>query len=479
MVLKKRYFIFLLTVITIVTALSHQLFASGSGVGEFYKEINTISNGISSNSIVQKSFTSELNNNLFGGKSEMSANNLRSVADKVRNKRSHLAINTTNTNNIKEKEKQQQDEKPLTQQENDNNKATDINLNKYQGEDNTPKRVKDKTAYSDLKKDSSISHWMMQNRKAFEEVLKETARKSKTRWITDEVKKQSVEDSEKLKEAENASKPVSKPIAKDNKYHIVKAKETLFSIAKMYGLKVIDLKELNNLTSNNIDIGQKLLIKPLKDVDSQTNPKVKEEKPKTIENKEDKRDSFTYPKYKYYKAERGDTLYSIRKQFGMSRKDMMALNNMDKPNVYPGMVLKVYANYSNDLRPNKTKFDWPLVGRLLVGFGPQKSGIINEGINILARAGSPVKSIADGVVIYVGHGIKGYGNLVLIQHPNDWISIYARIDKITVKKGDEIKQGQVFARVEKGTRFRTSQLHFELRKNIKPQDPLEYLNSYT
>ncbi|MGV3278310.1 peptidoglycan DD-metalloendopeptidase family protein [Rickettsiales bacterium LUAb2] len=299
---------------------------------------------------------------------------------------------------------------------------------------------------------SKITHWMLQNQNNFDKVLKNTAKVSKTKWIIDE-------QSSNKDAASKSNDEIKTEQTSDAIYHLVKAKETLFSIAKLYGVTTSDLIKLNGLPNNDIKIGQNLLIK----------------QGLTSENKSV---DFNYPEYKYYKIQVGDTLSSVGRQFEMTNDEIMKLNNMPNTMVYPGKVLKVKARYSEEREQREISFNWPLVGRLLVGFGPQKTGMVNEGINIMAKKNSDVKSVADGVVVYVGNGLKGFGNLILIQHPNHWVSVYAHIDNIVVKKGEEVKQGEIIAKVS-GDDNKTPQLHFELRKNVTPKDPLDYLNSYT
>lgn len=121
------------------------------------------------------------------------------------------------------------------------------------------------------------------------------------------------------------------------------------------------------------------------------------------------------------------------------------------------------------------RFPWPVHGRILASYGSAKGGPHNEGINIAAPLGTPVRSIDAGTVAYVGNEIKGYGNLVLIKHANGWISAYAHLDGITVKKGDTVSAGQVIAKVGDTGGVGAPQLHFELRRGTKPVDPREFL----
>jgi len=114
-------------------------------------------------------------------------------------------------------------------------------------------------------------------------------------------------------------------------------------------------------------------------------------------------------------------------------------------------------------------------GRVLEGYGAGPNGTHNDGINIAAPHGAAVEATDGGVVAYAGNELRGYGNLILIKHPNGWISAYAHCDLILVKTGQKVARGQVIARVGSTGNVSEPQLHFELRRGKKPVDPREYL----
>ncbi|MFN3670631.1 MAG: peptidoglycan DD-metalloendopeptidase family protein [Bosea sp. (in: a-proteobacteria)] len=122
----------------------------------------------------------------------------------------------------------------------------------------------------------------------------------------------------------------------------------------------------------------------------------------------------------------------------------------------------------------KADFRWPARGRVIAGFSG-KGG--NEGINIAVPEGTPVKAAEGGTVAYAGSELKGYGNLVLIRHPNGYVSAYAHNGELKVKRGDAVKRGQVVASSGQSGNVSSPQLHFELRKGAAPVDPTPYLNN--
>jgi len=120
---------------------------------------------------------------------------------------------------------------------------------------------------------------------------------------------------------------------------------------------------------------------------------------------------------------------------------------------------------------DKPEFRWPARGRVIQGF---KAGS-NEGINIAVPEGTAVKAAEAGVVAYAGNELKGYGNLVLIRHPNGFVSAYANNGEIMVKRGETVKRGQQVAKSGQSGNVTSPQLHFELRKGSTPVDPTEFL----
>jgi murein DD-endopeptidase MepM/ murein hydrolase activator NlpD len=121
------------------------------------------------------------------------------------------------------------------------------------------------------------------------------------------------------------------------------------------------------------------------------------------------------------------------------------------------------------------RFPWPVNGRVLASYGAAAGGGHNDGINIAAPRGTAVRTIDGGIVAYAGNEVKGYGNLVLVKHPNGWISAYAHLDDVLVKKGDTVSAGQVIAKGGDSGGVSEPQLHFELRRGQKPVDPREFL----
>jgi murein DD-endopeptidase MepM/ murein hydrolase activator NlpD len=122
-------------------------------------------------------------------------------------------------------------------------------------------------------------------------------------------------------------------------------------------------------------------------------------------------------------------------------------------------------------------FRWPLRGRVTTNFGAKTAGGASDGIDLAVPEGTAVRAADDGVVAYAGNELKGYGNLVLIRHANGFVTAYANASEINVKRNDQVHRGQVIAKSGQTGSAATPQLHFEIRKNSAPVDPVQYLPS--
>ena len=124
---------------------------------------------------------------------------------------------------------------------------------------------------------------------------------------------------------------------------------------------------------------------------------------------------------------------------------------------------------------SKRKFLLPVRGRLLSRFGSKGRGLRNDGVNIAAPRGTPVRSVENGIVVYSGNALLGFGNMVLLRHANGFMTAYAHNEVISVSRGDTVRRGQVIATVGSSGNVASPQLHFEIRKGKRAIDPLKYL----
>lgn len=194
----------------------------------------------------------------------------------------------------------------------------------------------------------------------------------------------------------------------------------------------------------------------------------------------------------YYEVQAGDNLFRIGRNFGRSVSELARWNGLSDPYIIEiGDVLRVSATGSSPIgssptdspKPSSTSsapsptevqinWAWPATGPLLQGFDPAK----NKGIDIAGKAGDPVLAAADGSVVYAGSALRGYGNLVIVKHGSTFVSAYAHNQTLLVKDGQSVKRGQKIAEMGQSEADRVK-LHFEIRKNSTPIDPMQYLPS--
>jgi murein DD-endopeptidase MepM/ murein hydrolase activator NlpD len=121
-------------------------------------------------------------------------------------------------------------------------------------------------------------------------------------------------------------------------------------------------------------------------------------------------------------------------------------------------------------------FRWPVRGRIISGFGKKPNGERNDGINLAVPEGTAVKAAEDGTVIYSGNELKSYGNLILVRHAGGWVSAYAHNKELKVARGAQVRRGEIVALSGMSGGVTTPQVHFELRREATPVDPISYLS---
>lgn len=202
-------------------------------------------------------------------------------------------------------------------------------------------------------------------------------------------------------------------------------------------------------------------------------------------------------------VQRGQTLYRIATNNGISPLDLAMWNSVPPPyTIYPGQRLRLYPSRSRAPLPNPSRpasqrppqgttaarppqeapvvapvsspvpWRWPTEGALI---GRYASGDpTKQGIDIAGTGGQAVRAAGDGVVVYSGSGLVGYGELIIVKHNEQWLSAYGHNRSRLVNEGQVVKAGQQIAEMGRSGAAR-DMLHFEIRYNGKPVDPLAYL----
>lgn len=209
----------------------------------------------------------------------------------------------------------------------------------------------------------------------------------------------------------------------------------------------------------------------------------------------------------YYTVKPGDTLLRIALENGQTFRDLANWNQLENPNrIEVGQVLRVIPPLESEVvvkpvpkavvaaspvsapvaavQPGPTatpepgsvseavatNWIWPASGPVLAGFDEVK----NKGVDLGGKAGDPVLAVADGRVVYVGAGLRGYGNLIILKHDNVYLTAYAHNKTLLVKEDQSVLKGQKIAEMGSSDADRVK-LHFEVRRQGKPVDPVKYL----
>jgi murein DD-endopeptidase MepM/ murein hydrolase activator NlpD len=195
----------------------------------------------------------------------------------------------------------------------------------------------------------------------------------------------------------------------------------------------------------------------------------------------------------YHVVERHQTLYRICKTYGVDLKRVASINGIPDPSkietgqriFIPGAkkVLKVEI-YIDDVAAEQggksriaykeLDFIWPVEGKISDVFAAAERRN-HQGIDISSPLGTPIKASNAGKVIYSNNGVKGYGNLIILRHSEEYVTVYAHNQVNLVEEGAWAEKGQVIGKVGQTGRASGPHLHFEIRKNNKPLDPFLFL----
>lgn len=200
------------------------------------------------------------------------------------------------------------------------------------------------------------------------------------------------------------------------------------------------------------------------------------------------------PPPRVYTVQPGDTLYSVSWRFGMDFKRVAGINGLGSPyTIYVGQKLRFSGPNKPVARQSTSKpqsasskpvtkpkaksnqkvvWQWPVQGRIISTFSSKSA--TRKGIDIAGKSGQTVAAAAAGKVVYSGNGLPRYGNLIIIKHNDTYLSAYAHNKYLAVKEGQTVKAGQKIASLGR-TGADRDQLHFEIRRNGDPVDPLRFL----
>ena len=268
---------------------------------------------------------------------------------------------------------------------------------------------------------------------------------------------------------------------KDTKYHTVQKGDTLYSIAQIYGIDYKDLAEWNSIENPGaISIGQQLMLsspdlmaKPSVFAlpDPEPSSTIPQSIPETTSiSNEEPTSTITVLKIEP-KALRlpysEQAISQLQKSENILPTDIA--NTKDKDTVEQDSTSIAITSTETTRSNSGIEWIWPTEGRVSSHFSES-----TKGMDISGKTGQPVLASASGKVVYSGTGLRGYGQLIIIKHNSTYLSAYAHNSKLLVKERQTVTRGQKIAEMG-NTDSKLVRLHFEIRKNGKPVDPLKHL----
>ena len=271
---------------------------------------------------------------------------------------------------------------------------------------------------------------------------------------------------------------IQKGSYKGNTYKVNKG-DTMFLIAYLTGMDVKDLASMNNMKEPySLSVGQTLKISNCSTKTVTTTVPVKTTAPAAPAAPAEPEVTYTPGANGTQIGSDGTVIGPIKSGVATGGESTPAFTN-NTPSTPVTTTTQVETTNNTPVNANvvapvasNVAWQWPTQGNVIQGFSNSDGG--NKGIDISGSRGQAVKAAASGRVVYAGNALRGYGNLIIIKHNDDFLSAYAHNDKILVSDQQEVKAGQEIAKMG-STGTNAVKLHFEIRYKGKSVDPVRYL----
>jgi len=268
-------------------------------------------------------------------------------------------------------------------------------------------------------------------------------------------------------------------------YHKVKKGETLWSIARAYRVNLQDLAEANNITNPSlIEEGSVVFIPDANAIidDVMTAAKYSEAEAKAAAKTSVPAPTRTVSEDNVERAEKtADSFRSADKKAlpppapeSAKTADITAGRKLSRENTEPKPKVKLEAEEKEEIRFEKKRFIWPVLGNVKTRFGIQPNNTYHNWIKIVSAVGSQVKAAASGTVIFSSY-LKDYGETIIIRHEEGFATVYSHLKKRQVKTDQSVKRGEVIALTGEKDEAGDSFMNFEVRLRGKARNPLFFL----
>lgn len=328
--------------------------------------------------------------------------------------------------------------------------------------------------------------------------IPEKAKSTATKTVADK-KLDSITNAKKTKSAD------ANLVRADVREITVQRGDTLYSLSRKYAVPVNDLAVMNKISAPfALSVGQKLKVPDVLSVTAKNTETKSQSKnnEKQVANKDNAKNATTTTvkkspavatsKTTNVKSEKSAGAKSEPKTDKKSTtvksdtKKTNAKTTTQKTNTTKTETKTNTQKNTTQKQSQKTtvqkiaarsssKFSWPVRGKILSGYGSKTNGLFNDGVNIKASRGATVAAAENGLVAYAGNEVKGMGNLVIIQHSDGWMTVYAHMESMSVRRGHKVSVGQKIGTVGTSGKVDQPQLHFEIRKGTRAYNPINYL----
>ncbi len=251
----------------------------------------------------------------------------------------------------------------------------------------------------------------------------------------------------------------------ESREHLVVKGDTIYSLSLRYNLSITELVERNSLQEPyTLFVGQRLEL-----------PGAVEQRVLEQQNTENQEVAVRFEEVP--QVTEPTVTVSVPAQDTLTVRQATVLpKRRPAPRTATASNAAQRPSVPEPLARSSDRFLRPVQGKIISGFGPKADGIFNDGINIAVKSGTPVRAAENGVVVYAGSRLKGFGQMLLIKHAEGWLTTYAHNSELLVRQGDVVKRGQPVARVGQTGNVDRPQLHFEIRRGEKSLNPVLYLN---
>jgi len=191
-----------------------------------------------------------------------------------------------------------------------------------------------------------------------------------------------------------------------------------------------------------------------------------------------------YPQGVYHAVLKGQTLWRIAKAYDTDIQRIIEANYINNPSridagqrvFIPGAGRAITTAVMGPVpKTSKRGYIWPLKGKIISYYGSKIDSVTNKGIDIEAEEGQPIVAVRSGKVVFCDDKVRGLGKTLIIDHGNNYSTLYAYNSENLVLVGDSVRQNQPIAKAGKTGRAKGASLHFQIRKGHKPENPFYYL----